>query len=747
MVGVAAGILEGAMLYFLPRFSGLLQPDVQYVVLFLAPLVDGIFGGLAGLVLGIMAVVGLAAAGTGPTSKRRSSIMIAVVAAGLGFAGSYVAWNLDWFRVGAGTIFPARPGILTWVESFAAVSIASLLVLSFRARRGTSFFRFENAWPRLRWRIAALIAMCAFAGAVGFYRFHPPYPYVDRLSGSMVDGQNSGARPERNAAKFENRKLLSSTARRPNIILIVLDTVRADHLSCYGYSRPTTPNLDRLARHGALFESVLSASSWTLASIASIFTGLVPHQNGSDWQAPIDPGPVTLAEILRSHGYATAGFNANSFYGMAGWRLNEGFDVYIDDSYSVRHNLDATWIGQSVLRSAYERLIRYNQFDHRTAADLNRDVMRWHASLRTRQARGKKRPYFLFINYMDAHRPYLPPSPYDRRFGTIPHVLLPSLEAPLKAGYPAKPYTARDRQAMIDGYDNSLSYLDNEIGDLFHSLKVTDAGRPGSMRNTVIIVTSDHGEGFGEHGTYDHGWNLYQDVLRVPLIMEGGGIPARLKVPELVSNRQLFATVLNFALGNEGPLAESSLARFFNAATARYAANHSPPESRFETGSSARARTPVSRRSPLLVVSELAARNGRGPLETSLSLTTSHWQYILRSNGRAELYDLQKDPREASEAGGEPGAAAVAARLKAELEARIGYSVLPWHAPQYLSPFDRPGESFAQRFFGQKESRPTQDKQPLPLGTAQAYFSAREPSKLSRPSPAERNLLRSLPYH
>ncbi|MBZ5545544.1 MAG: sulfatase-like hydrolase/transferase [Acidobacteriia bacterium] len=197
---------------------------------------------------------------------------------------------------------------------------------------------------------------------------------------------------------------------RPNIVLITLDTVRADHLSTYGYHRRTSPNLDRLARQGVVFENAIAPTSWTLASHATIFTGLLPHQHGANESAPLAPGLKTLAAILGSRGYQTAGFSANISYGYAGWGMSDGFGLYDDDGSSLRHNLAKTTAGRHLIAPAYQRLIHYDDFDRRNAAELNRDVARWfnHRS---------GSPYFLFVNYYDAHMSYLPPPPFAHRFG------------------------------------------------------------------------------------------------------------------------------------------------------------------------------------------------------------------------------------------------------------------------------------------------------------------------------------------
>ena len=676
-LGLGLGFVEAALLFSLPRFSGFLRPDVDFAIWFVAPLVDAVAGTMLGFVLGLVA---------SPTGRRNSVVGSLIAFFGIGLAGAYLGWLLQWFRIGAGVLFPRRPGITTLIESFLIV-FAAVLLAAWLSRPGAAL----RSWMprRLPWRSLATmnaITVSMLACGLFFCLVWRPYPY-----------------------SAEDQPIAIRHDPAPNIILVVLDTVRADHLSCYGYSRHTTPNIDAIASRGTRFENAYSPTSWTLASLGSIFTGLLPHQHGADWGIPINAGPWTLARILHSEGYETAGFSSNPFYGLgAAWRLSEGFDIYVDDSYSVRHNLAATFVGQSVLQSLYNRLVRYNQFSQRNAGDLNRDVMRWY------RHRAPGRPFFLFINPMDAHRPYLPPPPYDRRFGEIPHGLLPRLIAPLKDGQPVKLYSSKERQAMIDGYDNSLAYLDHQLGNLLRELE----SQRDSTR-TIVIITSDHGEGFGEHGTYDHGWNLYQDVLRVPLVIEGPGIPAGMHIASVVPNRQLFSTVLDLAGLRTGPVGQTSLTRFWST-------------------------QPQFERSRDSVVSELAQDDATHQRLACMSLVTSRWQYIRHTSGQAELFDLEKDAQEETSLAERPQLQATVRQLEANLKTQIASSVMPWYGTAYLTPLNQGRTTFIEDV---SQRRPDFTSGDLPIGTAQDYFSNHPPSQAFRPNPAERDLLRSLPYH
>lgn len=680
LVGLILGVLEAGLLYFRPRAAGLTIPDTAYVVWFIAPLVDMLAGAVVGLLLGLLGLIGMAG------GRRLRQTILPPVAAGI--AGAYLCWMLDSFGIGAGVIFPRRPGLATVLTGFVAAFIIAFGTLRFRYWR----LKARGSHRAKQWLAFDSAVTAALACGIIFYAVFQPL---------------------RPAAQSSAAALSAKKLAQPNVALIVLDTVRADHFSCYGYSRLTTPSLCSLAHRGVLFENAIAPSSWTLPSLTSIFTGLMPHQTGANWSNPPAPEPWTLARILQSKGYETAGFNANPYYGLAGWRLSEGFDLYDDDSASIRHNLAVTFIGQSILQWLYERTVRYNQFNHRTADDLNRDIMRW------ARRREPGRPYFLFVNYMDAHRPYLPPASFDHRFGRIPRPLLPRLASALRNGRPEKPYTAAERAEMVDGYDNSLAYLDGRAASLIRFLNDLPGG--GS---TIFIITADHGEGFGEHGAYDHGWNLYREALRVPLIIFGPGVPAGARIKDTVPTRNLFATIIDFTLPelrSNRAIASATLSRLWREGT-------SP--------------------APQAVLSELDfVSNGVDP--SLMSLTASDWQFILNPGGQAELYDVLCDPGEKRNLASDPQDQAVLSSLRMDMEAKAAYSLLPWRGVEYLSPLDPLVGGFTGGFIRTaSEGRlklPPQIN--LPIGAAQAIFSHQPPSQLVHPSAPEEQNLRTLPYH
>jgi hypothetical protein len=279
----------------------------------------------------------------------------------------------------------------------------------------------------------------------------------------------------------------------PNILFVVLDTVRADHLSLYGYDRPTSPNLQRLATRGIRFDQARTAAPWTLASHASLFTGRWPHELQSGWLRPLRADVPTLSEFLGSLGYATAGFVGNTFYCSYDSGLDRGFAHYedyvvdllnairtvelIDRMFTMLAPLDA------LLPIKDLRLWRFDRTDRKSAGDVNQGFLDW-LSRRPQP----ERPFFAFLNYADAHAPYVLPGPVGYRFGVAPvstadfFFLLEGWSRVDK-----RRLNQRARALARDSYDNCIAYVDDCLGQLLDELQ-----RRGVLDQTFIIVAGDH---------------------------------------------------------------------------------------------------------------------------------------------------------------------------------------------------------------------------------------------------------------
>lgn len=670
-LGLVAGIIEAAILFFIPWVPTLYETDVSYVIWLLAPLIDLTLYAFLGALVGLLA--GLAR----NASPARGVILASVL---VGVAGAHVGWTLALVHV-----WVADQEVVTRLATpiawFTSVFAATLFLSRVFWSRATRLFQNETVWP-----LRALAK---------------PFVTVAALLTLGLGTHLARHLNPQSVAKAES----APSAGKPNIVLISLDTVRADHLTPYGYPRATTPHLSKLAEGGILFENAISPTSWTLPSHASMLTGLLPHQHGANNFTPLSTGPRTLAEILKSYGYETASFNANG-YGLAGWGMKQGFEVYDDNSDLIRHNLASMLIGRVAVWPLYLRLAQPDYYFRREARELNGEVLHWfqHRS---------NRPYFLFLNYFDAHDPYLAPSPYDKRFGTVSFKA--TRRVTFAKGFPLDPPLApEENQSLVDGYDNSLAFLDDQVDELLHTL----AASPG-WANTMVIVTSDHGEAFDDHGQYLHGRTLYREQLHVPLIFAGPGIPAGQRISHLVRTRELFGTVLDLALGDSLPLRPFSLRRFW---------------------------TPGYKPGPTddLAVSELVPfLPDFRPVKASLM--TSEWHYLHDSQGHAELYHWTTDPAEQTDLAEDPQYAPIVESLHKSLEARLALSRRPWRGPDYLSALDRPGYSYQRAALFGAGFQNSSLAQGHPLGTAQSLFVADSPSPL-KPLPQDIDSVNSLPY-
>ena len=306
---------------------------------------------------------------------------------------------------------------------------------------------------------------------------------------------------------------------RPNVVLIVMDTVRADHVSALGYERDTTPNLKRLAADSVVYANTVSASDITLTSHASLFTGMYPSWHGAYCQPPeaaygreLAKQYPTLAEVLKANGYQTVGIAAN-LYLRADFGLERGFDVFqiprpvplLPDE--TRHLL------RRALRRGLSFAVDTAQFDRLYSRGEDIDAALFSTlGQRTKPAA----PLFVFLNYMDAHFPYVPPAPYDACFpGKRPRFTQDDLEEEQGLISRGLGQPADYRPHCVSQYDGGIAYMDAQIGKVVDWLK-----RENAYDNTMIVVTSDHGESFGERHRVGHANSPYQNLLHVPLLIK-----------------------------------------------------------------------------------------------------------------------------------------------------------------------------------------------------------------------------------
>ncbi len=430
-----------------------------------------------------------------------------------------------------------------------------------------------------------------------------------------------------------------------NVLLIVLDTVRAQSLSLYGYERATTPHLEQLARTGVRFEWALSTAPWTTPAHSTLFTGHWPHELSADWRTPLDHTYATLAEVFSRHGYKTAGFVANTIY--AGWEygLDRGFAHFEDYPLSLGQLVKSALLSKFLLSHRDVLLSRHSALARKSASTVNKDFLEWLDGT-------QDRPFFVFLNYMDAHSPYAPPPPFDTQFRTTKSPSRNALQVFAKSGKRTK-----NLHALTDTYDGSIAFLDQQVDRLLAELRAR-----GKLDNTLVIVTSDHGEQLGEHALLRHGNSLYIQLLRVPLLMSlPQRLPQGLSVAEFVTLRDLPATMLDVTgVENEALLPGRSLTRFWegDSGTGR----EGEPQallSEVSKGIRKQKSKPVS----------------RGDMK-SLALNGLH--YIKNGDGVEELYDLKVDRAEERDLAGLPERRAGLLQFRALLPlSLVGKSAVP----------------------------------------------------------------------
>lgn len=382
--------------------------------------------------------------------------------------------------------------------------------------------------------------------------------------------------------------------RRPDVLILLVDALRADHLSSYGYPRPTTPSLDALARDAVRFEQAVASSTFTKSSIASLLTGRHPYQHGVYWGSLergsevtadlLPPSETTLAEVLADHGYLTAAWVQNShlrdFMGFG-----QGFVDYHDQQGGIER-----------IHRRFGRFLR---------------------------GPGPRHPFFAYLHYIDLHDPYLPEPPYDTMFGgdrrAYEGIDLAEWGVYLKAVREGREVPSADELAKLRGlYDGQLRYVDEQIGLLLAQLR-----ERGLYDDSLIVVTSDHGDAFYEHGVISHSTTPYEELVRVPLLVKlPGNRFAGRTVDAQVRLIDVFPTVLK-AVGIQDDV---------------------PGVAGCALQALMRAEPGAADREPACQVAVIEIAQGEGA--PTVAVRTGGLKYIHHESGDGELYDLVADPGE-----------------------------------------------------------------------------------------------------
>lgn len=318
---------------------------------------------------------------------------------------------------------------------------------------------------------------------------------------------------------------------RPNVVLISVDMLRPDHLGCYGYARDTSPNMDRLASEGALFENAVSTTSWTLPAHAALFTGLLDSVHGCvETTKPLNADHETLAERFRAGGYSTGGFFSGPYLHPV-FGLAQGFTEYVDcTSYPSLNNKKAKRTG------------RVDGFDVWEASHQDITSPRVQKAASDWLEENHERPFFLFAHFWDVHYDFKPPAPYDVKYDreykgvfTSDHLLFDQWT---NASMPQ-----RDLHHLIALYDGEINWTDLHIGKL-----LDDLDRLRLSDSTLVVLVADHGTEFFEHGDKTHRKSLFEEVVRIPLIIRfPPTIERNVRVSVPVSITDVFPTILDLA--------------------------------------------------------------------------------------------------------------------------------------------------------------------------------------------------------
>ncbi len=297
---------------------------------------------------------------------------------------------------------------------------------------------------------------------------------------------------------------LVSVPQHPNVLLILPDTLRADHLGCYGYHRQTSPNIDKFADECLFFEKAFSPSPWTKTAVGSILTSLYPHEHGAyKWADNLNNQSLTLTEIFRNKNYRTFSAQANGLI-TSRYGFHQGFQIYKEMTNDLAENLTdefVTWLN-----------------------------------------RNKRRPFFAYLHFMDTHYPYKVPGHYTRTYASEGQsaLNLDELKSQDIRLLTEMGMAQNDKDHIVDLYDDSIVYFDIHFGRIIDALRANQI-----LDKTIVILLADHGEEFWRHGSFGHGHTLYNELLHVPLLIRYTKILPAKKVPFPVQLIDLYPTILS----------------------------------------------------------------------------------------------------------------------------------------------------------------------------------------------------------
>lgn len=584
--GFVAGLVEGLLLFVLHRTNlltwRLQNRAIWYETLWIAPLVDVVLFVLAG---GFFALTGWIF----PRTLVRKAAWFTFILLAV----------FDW-------LFILLFGKISFIAIIIlAVGISIQAFISITKREGSTSAKLQKAVP---WLAGLTILL-----------------FVSIQGGGWLN------------EKIQTSRLPRPQSETPNVIVIIVDTLRADHLSSYGYERDTSPFIDDLAAESVRFENAFSPSSWTQPSHASMLTGRYTYEHQAETTHLDDTYP-TIGEVMQANGYRTGAFSANTLFFTRRQGHGRGF-LHFEDNYQ---SVSDAFLNSSLYGFIFDfyglrKALNYEGVPTRVLApEINNATLDWIDK--------DDKPFFVFMNYFDVHDPYTPPEPYRSKYASA------SNPGGLINGFVERyspSLTPEQIQTEIDAYDGSIAYVDDQIKELFNQLE-----QRGLLENTVVIITSDHGELFGEHGLLQHSASLYLQEIHVPLIVWGPEyVPIGKPIDTPVTIAALPSTILSLIGSSNDPFPGPSLAVLMTSDEA-----------------------PADWPDP---ISELAQMNGAAEINPSThgamkSVVGTEMQYIIHEQFGEELYNWREDPQETDNLIDEPSSQTVVTVFRDYLKNLIG---------------------------------------------------------------------------
>jgi len=431
--------------------------------------------------------------------------------------------------------------------------------------------------------------------------------------------------------------MINKVRKKPNILWILLDACRQDRMSCYGYRKRTTPNLEKISKESTIFENAIVNAPWTLPSVSSMFTGLYPSQHGAlDWGLKINSNVNTIAEILKGEGYNTIAIGG-------AWiptsRLSRGFRLY-EYEKAIFYSLLTQSKSRSKLQVELSKkfiilrsLFSFFPFIEELNVTLGKNIIK-------ELAKSSEKPFFLYFHLSDTHLPYKPPVKFQRFNDKKYYFDLPLIKDKLTEGVYKDWIKRRFKQlAGLDEfsdyefsllnqlYDSSVYYVDYQIGEYLDVLDVI-----GVLDQTMVIITADHGENIGDHGLIDHQNSLHDTLLKVPLIIRYPQLfPGGKRIKGQVELKDIFYTILDVI-------------------------NHPPPDSKISNSFLRYAIENKGRKyvfgeyyTPEIVIKAQKTYFPEKPISTySCFIREKNFKYILHNDGKEEFYSLKNGEKKVS---------------------------------------------------------------------------------------------------